>query len=257
MPPERPFIEEVRIPPGRLRIAFTTEPMLGRSVHPDCVQSVVDAAHLLESLGHDVVEDTFDIDRDSFNEAFLTVVSCELASDLDDAAIMLRRAVQRGDVEVSTWALALIGRSISGPEYSNAVRYLQRTSRRIGEFFERYQVHVTPVVAAPPFPHGALQPRMSERTAMAVLGALRVSRVMKAMGALHRAADTVFGWMSFTPVANATGQPAMSVPLSWTDAGLPIGVHFMGRYADEATLFRLAAELELAAPWREKRPAIT
>ena len=126
-----------------------------------------------------------------------------------------------------------------------------------GEFFERYQVHVTPVVAAPPFPHGALQPPRSERTAMAVLGALRASKVLKAMGALERAAGTVFDWMSFTPVANATGQPAMSVPLSWTDAGLPIGVHFMGRYADEATLFRLAAELELAAPWREKRPAIT
>ena len=87
-----------------------------------------------------------------------------------------------------------------------------------------------------------------------MLGALRASRVLKAMGALERAASTVFEWMSFTPIANATGQPAMSVPLSWNDAGLPIGVHFTGRYADEATLFRLAAELELAAPWREKKP---
>lgn len=253
-PPQRPFIEEVRTPPGRLRIAFTIEPMLGRTVHPDCEKAVIDAARLLESLGHDVVEDTFQVDRDSFNEAFLIVVSCELASDLDDAATMLRRAVKRGDVEVSTWALALIGRSISGPGYSNAVRYLQRTSRRIGEFFERYQVHVSPVVAAPPFPHGALQPPPSERTAMAALGALRASKFMKAIGALERAAATVFDWMSFTPVANATGQPAMSVPLSWNEAGLPIGVHFTGRYADEATLFRLAAELELASPWREKRP---
>ncbi len=255
-PPERPFIEEVRTPPGRLRIAFTIEPMLGQSVHPDCVKAVIDAARLLESLGHDVAEDTFEVDRDAFNEAFLTVVCCEMASELDDAPSILRRAVKRGDVEVSTWALALIGRSISGPDYSSAVRYLQRTSRHIAEFFERYQVHVTPVVAAPPFPHGALQPPPSERAAMTVLGALRASRVMKAMGALERAAGTVFDWMSFTPVANATGQPAMSVPLSWNDAGLPIGVHFVGRYADEATLFRLAAELELAAPWREKWPEL-
>ena len=78
--------------------------------------------------------------------------------------------------------------------------------------------------------------------------------VLKALGALERAAGTVFEWMSFTPIANATGQPAMSVPLSWNPDGLPIGVHFTGRYADEATLFRLAAELELAAPWRERRP---
>jgi len=255
-PPERPFIEEVKTPPGRLRIAFTIEPMLGRTVHADCVKSVIDAARLLESLGHDVVEDTFDIDRDAFNEAFLTVVACELAADLDDAAAMLRRAVRRDDVEVSTWALALIGRSISGPDYSTALRYLQRTSRRIGDFFERYQVLVSPVVARPPFPHGALQPPSSERNAMAVLGALGASRVMKAMGALERAASTVFDWIAFTPVANATGQPAMSVPLSWNEAGLPIGVHFTGRYADEATLFRLAAELEIAAPWREKKPEI-
>ena len=253
-PPSRPFLDEVRTPPGRLRIAFTTEPVLGRTVHPDCVKSVVDAAKLLESLGHDVVEETFEVDRDSFNQAFLTVVCVETAAELDVAANVLRRTVSRGDVEVSTWALSLIGRSISGPEYSNAVRHLQYVSRGIGEFFERYQVHVSPVVAAPPFPHGTLQPPPSERTAMTILGALGASRVMKAMGALERAAGTVFDWMSFTPIANATGQPAMSVPLSWNAAGLPVGVHFTGRYADEATLFRLAAELEIAAPWREKQP---
>lgn len=253
-PPVRPFLEEVRTPPGRLRIAFTTQPMLGHSVATDCVKAVTDAARLLESLGHDVVEDNFTIDRESFNQAFLTVVACELAAELDDAARLLKRAIHRGEVEVPTWALALIGRSIAAPDYSNAVRYLQRTGRRVGEFFERYEVHVSPVLAGPPFRHGALQPPASEIMAMRVLGALRASGVMRAMKALERAAGTVFEWMSFTPIANATGQPAMSVPLSWNEAGLPIGVHFTGRYADEATLFRLAAELELAAPWREKRP---
>jgi len=254
-PPDRPFLDEVRTPPGRLRIAFTVDPTLGLTIHPDCAKAVVDAATLLESLGHDVVEDTFEVDRESFNTAFLTVVSVETAAELDVAAKMLRHKISRNDVEVGTWALALIGHSVSGPEYSNAVRYLQQTGRQIGEFFERYPVHLSPVVAGPPFPHGALQPAASEKTAMSVLGALHASKVMKAMGALERAAGTVFEWMSFTPIANATGQPAMSVPLSWNEAGLPIGVHFTGRYADEATLFRLAAELEIAAPWREKRPS--
>jgi amidase len=253
-PPARPFIEEVRTPPGRLRVAFTVEPQLGLAIHPDCAKAVVDAARLLESLGHDVVEDTYDVDREAFNTAFLTVVCVETAAELDMAALMLKRKVRRTDVEAPTWALALIGKSISGPEYSNAVRYLQQASRHISKFFERYQVHVSSVLAGPPFPHGALQPPASEKTAMTILGALRASGVMKAMGALERAADTVFEWMSFTPIANATGQPAMSVPLSWNADGLPIGVHFTGRYADEATLFRLAAELEIASPWREKRP---
>ena len=254
-PPARPFLDEVRTPPGRLKIAFTTEPMLGRSVESDCVKAVHDAAKLLESLGHDVVEDTFDIDRDAFNKAFLTIVSVETAAELDMAARLLRRKVSRGDVEVATWALALIGRSISGPDYTNAVRHLHFVGRKVGSFFERYAVHVSPVVAGPPFRHGALQPPASEKTAMSILGTLRASKVMKAMGALERAAGTVFEWMAYTPIANATGQPAMSVPLSWNDAGLPIGVHFTGRYADEATLFRLAAELEIAAPWRERRPS--
>jgi amidase len=253
-PPPRPYLDEVKTPPGRLKIAFTTEPMLGKAVESDCVKAVIDAAKLLESLGHDVVEDSYDIDRTSFNRAFLTVVCVETAAELDVSAQMLRRKVRRVDVEAPTWALSLIGKSISGPEYSNAVRHLQLVGRKVGEFFQRYPVHVTPVLAGPPFPHGKLQPPPSEMTAMTVLGALRASKVMKAMGALERAAGTVFDWMAYTPIANATGQPAMSVPLSWNDAGLPIGVHFTARYADEATLFRLAAELEIAAPWREKRP---
>lgn len=252
-PPTRPFLEEVRTPPGRLRIAFTVDPMLGTSVHADCVRAVQDAARLLESLGHDVVEDTPRIDRQAFNRAFLTVIAAETAAELDDAAALLKRPVRRQDVELATWILGLIGRAISGPDYSNAVRYLQRSARTVGEFFERYAVLVTPVVAGPPFPHGALQPTAAERAQMSVLGALRASRVLKALGALEQAAEKVFDWMSYTPLANATGQPAMSVPLSWNAEGLPIGVHFQGRYADEATLFRLAAELELAAPWRERR----
>lgn len=254
-PPARPFLEEARTPPGRLRIAFTTDPQLGRSVHSDCVKAVSDAARLLESLGHDVVEDTYRVDREAFNTAFLTVVCVETAAELDTSARLLKRAVSRSDVEAPTWALSLIGRSISGPDYSNAVRYLHTTGRTVGEFFERYQVHLSPVLAAPPFPHGSLQPPASELLAMKVLGALRGSAVLRALGALERAAGTVFEWMSFTPIANATGQPAMSVPLSWNDKGLPIGVHFSARYADEAMLIRLAAELEIAAPWREKRPS--
>jgi hypothetical protein len=173
-----------------------------------------------------------EIDREAFNRSFLTVICCEIAAELDDAAKTLRRSVDFGDVETATWSLALIGRAITGPEYTGAVRYLQRLSRRIGEFFERYPVLVSPVTAGPPFRHGALQPPASERAAMAALGALHAARTLRALGALERAAGTVFEWLSFTPVANATGQPAMSVPLSW-NAGLPIGA-LPGPLADEA-----------------------
>jgi amidase len=254
VPPERPYLEECATPPGRLSIAFSTAPMLGTAVHPDCVRAVTESATLLERLGHEVTEATLPVDREVFNQAFLTVVFCELAAELDEAARLLRRRVARTDVEASTWAVSLLGRAISGPEYSRAVLALQRIARSTAGFFERYPVYVTPTVAGPPFLHGALQPPPHERPLLKALGVLRASRVIRAMGALQRAAGTIFEWMSYTPFANATGQPAMSVPLSWNADGLPIGVHCTGRYGDEATLFRLAAQLEQAAPWFRRRP---
>lgn len=252
--PRRPYLEECSAPPGRLRMAFSTGPMLGSSVHPDCKRAVVDAVHLLESLGHEVIEETLPVDREAFNRAFLTLVCCETAGELGEAERIRGRRVPRNEVEASTWAMALIGRSISGPEYVEAVRHLQRVGRAVAPFFERYAAYVTPVVAGPPFPHGALQPRPTERILLEMMGAFRAPGLMKAMGALERAAGTVFEWMSYTPLANATGQPAMSVPLAWNNDNLPIGVHFMGRYGDEATLFRLAGQLEQAAPWFTRRP---
>jgi amidase len=228
--------------------------MLGTTVHPDCVRAVTEAAHVLEQLGHQVSEETVPVDREAFNRAFLTVVFCELAAELDDAARLLGRAVLRHEVEAPTWAVALLGRAITAPEYSGAVRHLQRVARSTASFFERNPVYVTPTVAGPPFRHGALQPPAHERPLLKALGALRARRVLRAMGALERAAGTIFEWMSYTPFANATGQPAMSVPLHWNEDGLPIGVQFTGRYGDEATLFRLAGQLEQAVPWFARTP---
>jgi amidase len=255
-PPARPYLEEAGTPPPRLRIAFTTRSLFGRDVHEDCRRAVTDAARLLESLGHDVVEDAPSFDREQFNRAFLWLVCGELLADFRDAAALLGRSVTRADVEVPTWALALLGGLLSAADYASAVRYLQRAARVVGAFFETVDVLVTPTVAAPPFPIGALQPPLTEVVAMRALGAARAARVLRAFGGLDRAAHRVFEWMAFTQLANVTGQPAMSVPLSWNAAGLPIGVHFVGRYADEATLFRLAGQLEQAAPWKDRRPPL-
>ncbi len=255
-PPDRPFAQEVGAPPGRLRIAFTTHPFLGHNVHDDCKRAVADAVHMLQSLGHELVESAPVVSREEFNLAFLTLICGEVRAEFSDARVALGRPVHRSDVEAPTWALGLLGKQITSGDYASALRYLQRTGRRIGEFFERVHVLLTPTVATPPFRHGALQPPASELAIMKTLGAMHAGVVLRLMGALKRAADTIFDWIPWPPLANITGQPAMSLPLSWNADGLPIGVHFMGRYGDEATLLRLAAQLEAAVPWRDRHPPV-
>ena len=126
----------------------------------------------------------------------------------------------------------------------------------IAPFFDRYDVLLTPTVSRPPVPTGALQPLPAERLLLELLGGIGSGRLLRAAGVLERTADKVFDFIPWTPVINATGQPAMSVPLGWSREGLPLGLHFVGRYGDEATLYRLAAQLEVARPWANRWPAV-
>jgi amidase len=256
-PAEREFLQEVGRPPGRLRIAFTTDPMLGHEIHPDCKAAVADAVALLTSLGHEVHEDTPHIDREKFNRSFLTVVCGEVHADLMEAKALVGRAATVSDVEYTTWALNLLGGQLSAGEFVFAEHFLRRTGRHVGEFFERYDVLLTPTMGLPPYPIGSLQPPKHEQTALKVLGRLRAGRVLDLIGALDKSADKIFDAIPHTPLFNVTGQPAMSVPLYWNSQNLPIGVHFVGRYGAEATLFRLASQLEDARPWKDRRPPVS
>ncbi len=249
---ERPFAAELLREPGRLRIAFTDRPWLGGTVHPDCAGALRDTARFLDGLGHHVEEATPTFDGRAFARAFLAMITAELAGDIADAERELGRRAHRVDFEPATWALMLLGRAMPASQLLGAVRLLQRTAREIAPFFERYDVLLTPTLAAPPVRTGALQPTASERALLEVMGALHAGRALRAAGILERTADRVFEFIPWTPVINATGQPAMSVPLCWNAAGLPIGMHFVGRFGDEATLYRLAAQLERARPWMDR-----
>ncbi len=253
---ERPFTEELLREPGRLRIAFTDRPWLGGRVHPDCADALRDTARFLEGLGHHVEEATPAFDGRAFARAFLTMITAELAGDIGDAERLLGRRGRPGDFEPATWALILLGRALPASQFSQAVRLLQRTAREVAPFFERYDVLLTPTLAAPPVVTGALQPTGPERALLGIMGTLRAGRVLRAAGILERTADRVFEFIPWTPVINATGQPAMSIPLCWNPAGLPIGMHFVGRFGAEATLYRLAAQLERARPWMDRLPPL-
>jgi len=252
----RPLRGEVDTHPGRLRIAWTSTPFLGSEVHPDCERALADAVELLDSLGHELVPARPTIDGPAFARSFLTMMCAELNADVVDAEREMGRRLRRTDLEPATWLLTLVGRALRADELAVANRALDRQVRAIGGLFEEYDLLLTPTLAAPPFVIGALQPTVRERILIGILGRLGSGRLVRMANVLDELASKVFEWIPYTPVFNMTGQPAMSVPLWWNGAGLPIGVHLVGRYADEATLIRLGGQLERARPWADRRPPL-
>lgn len=255
-PPSRPFLDEVNTDPGRLRIAFTSKPFLGDVVHEDCLKGLEATVQLCKELGHEMVEAAPEVDGKAFARAFVTMLAGELRADIEEFETLLGRKARPGDFEAGTWVLALLGREITAADLSKAIRVLQRSARQIGRFFEEYDVLLTPTLASPPLTHGALQPTSVERFMMKALGKIKAGSLLNALGGVDTIAEKAFEFIPYTPLFNATGQPAMSVPLYWNEEGLPIGMHFVGRYGDEATLFRLAGQLERAKPWFDRKPSL-
>lgn len=253
-PPERPFAEEVGRDPGKLRIAWTTRPHLPGKVHPDCEAAVRDVAKLLAGLGHDVVEAGPEVDPHAFSKEFVTHVAVATAMELEACEEKLGRKATRLDVSVDTWLVALLGRTMSGLDLAHARRRLQARSRRILAFYDRFDVLLTPTLGRPPVAHAELRAKGAERTFQELVARGSLTSVMKLPGLVDKMAERVFEFIPFSPVANVTGQPSMSVPLFWNTAGLPVGTMFTARVGDEATLLRLAGQLEKARPWSSLRP---
>jgi len=250
--PERPYLEEVERDPGSLNIAFTTSSPLGTPVHPECVQAVKETARLLESLGHTLEEAHPEIDGKALARSYITMYFGEVAAEIEEMRILLGRKPKPRDVEAVTWTTGLLGHAFTAGEFVTAIREWGSAARAMGRFHKNYDLYLTPTLAHPPVKIGALQPTPFERRAMNVINTLGLARLLKASGIADKMAVTNLAKMPFTQLANLTGQPAMSVPLHWTSDGLPCGVHFMAPFGDEATLFRLAAQLEKARPWFDK-----
>ena len=257
-PPTRPFLEEVGAPPGRLRIALTKRPQVtsAAALHPDCAAAVDDTARLLAELGHHVEEADPDVDADAFARDFFTLVCVETAAFLARAQTVLGRRPRRGELESATAITALLGRQRSAVEAARARERLEAIARKTLTFFERYDLLLSPTLALPPPPLGALKPRGLEAFGQELLLGLHLGFLLRIPGVIDASVRRVFSFIPFSPLANVTGQPAMTVPLHWNDGGLPIGSQLVARFGDEATLFRVAAQLESARPWRDRRPPI-
>jgi amidase len=255
-PPERAYREEVRREPGRLRIGFSTTSPIGTAVHPENVKAVLQTAVLLQRLGHTLEEASPRLDGMELAKTYLIMLYAEVAADLDELSLLLGRPARPDDVETATWTLGLLGRSEVAVSVASARRLWGRAARAMGRFHERYDIYMTPTTAQPPALIGELKPTPYEIGALKAVARLKLGRLLRRSGIIGRLALRHLARTPFTQLANFTGQPAMSVPLHWTAQGLPCGVHFMGRIGDEATLFRLAAQLEKEKPWFQRRPAL-
>jgi amidase len=226
--PERPFLAETELEPGRLRIAVSTTPPIDVPVDPVCIAAVEDAAALLGGLGHDVVEATPPWTGDDLILDFIRIWQVGPATaGIDDLSLL----------EPINRMLAEQARETPSPEHAGAIMRLQRLTRQVVAFWDDVDVLLTPTLALPPVPIGWTFEETDGDPHLAF------------------ARQTLF--TPFTAVINVTGQPAMSVPLHWSDGGLPIGVQFIGKPFAEATLFRLAAQLEQARRWLDRRPPVS
>lgn len=231
--PARPFLKEVGADPGKLRIALIPGTPLNTPLDPECKTAALEAAKLCESLGHRIEEAKLPIDAAAMREAFTTVFVVSIARTIEDATQTFGRPVTEKDVEPVTWALVQMGRNTSSVAYSRAINACHQVGLAVARFQEKYDLILSPTLAKPPVPLGLLS--LSPEN-------------IQAYG------KDVNEFSPFTSLYNVTGQPSMSVPLHWTADGLPVGVMFSARFGDEATLLRVAAQLEKAKPWAARRP---
>jgi len=233
-PPARPFLAEVGADPGRLRIAFTTRAPGGQPVHPHCVEAARDAARLCDRLGHEVVERDLPEIAPRVGAAIGAVLDATVAWIVAYWIRRLGRTPLDGELEPATRVAWAAGREVTAAAYLLAVDDLRAFGRTVERALTEVDVWLTPTLGEPPPPLGEIVSTEADP-----------DRAGRRMGT----------FVSFAGiVANITGGPAMSVPLCWSPEGLPIGVHFLGRFGDEATLLRLASQLEAARPWADRWP---
>lgn len=230
-PPAQPYGATISSKPGRLRIGLLT-----KDLHADCAAAVEVAGKLLASLGH-TVEISHPAAMDEGLEVtsrFSTVVASWVASSLDGWSARTGHTVTEEGVEPTTWSLALLGRGLSSPEYIMALHWLHAYTRRMASWWASgFDVLVTPTLGAPPPRLGELAPTPEDPLA---------------------GTNKMLALIPFTPPFNITGQPAISLPLHWNTAGLPIGVQLVGAYGHEDLLLQVSAQLEQAQPWTQRRP---
>jgi len=234
-PIERPYLEEIKRKPGKLCIAFSKQDLEGRALHADCVAGIEATVKVLSDLGHEVVEGAPPVGPGEAASLFLPMWASYLAWNVDAEAERRSRPPKDEELQGLTWGFYEIGKTITASQFLDLRTKAQAMSRRVAQFMQTQDVWLTPTLATPPIKNGALD--LTERDVMT--------------GFMPMA-----DYLPFSTIQNLTGQPAISLPLHWSSEGLPVGMMFSARFGDEATLYRLAAQLEEAMPWKNRRPQL-
>jgi amidase len=232
--PQRPFAQEVGRDPGRLRIAFTDKSPYGDAIDPEIAAAVRDVATMLAGLGHHVEERAPPLATDPA-AVMSTIVAANTALNVRLAEARHGRVMTENDFEIATLAMAHSAQKATATDYVAAQLGAFQISRALATFFEGCDLFLCPTLCSPPLRIGELDTMSQD---------------------LSHIAPILRRYMPATAMFNMSGQPAMSVPLAWNAAGLPLGMMFAARFGDEATLFRLAAQLERERPWKDKLPPV-
>lgn len=230
-PPPDNYLEGIRRKPKKLRIAFATKKLDNRPLHPDCIAAVKAAAKLCAELGHEVEEASPDLDQAMLIPAFMALWGANLAAGIDFLGQLMGRAPTTEDFEGLTWGLYEAGKQVSASQYLIAKGMMAQATRSAAKFHQTYDVWLTATLGTPPVKLGTFD--MDERDP-------------------QKSFAPLIDYVPFTAMQNVTGQPAINLPLHWNKQGLPVGVQFVGRFGDELTLLKLAAEIEKAMPWGDR-----
>lgn len=232
------FSSAIQKPPARQKIAFSKLSFTGEPLHPDCLAAVEATAKLCADLGHHVEEAAPTIDLMPLMQAWTKVVACGTSLSVREKIKARGQSLEPDEVEAVTRGAIAYAETISGADYLASINTVHRFGREIAAFFDKYDLLLTPTLAEPPAKIGRFAPDNEDF-------------VDYRLGP-----NGILPYSPFTAVFNATGQPAMSVPLFWNADDLPVGLHVAGRFGEDETLMALAAELEQAQPWFDRRPTI-
>jgi amidase len=229
------YLQASKEKPKRLRIGVAKKKLDGRPPHPDCLAAVEHAAKLSADLGHIVEEASPDLDMATMLPSFMAIWCANLASVVDLIARLTGQTPSTDNLEGTTLGLYEAGKRVSASEYLQAKMMFNQVTRAVANFHKTYDLWLTATLGSPPLMLGTLD--IDERDP-------------------QKAFAPLIDYVAYTAIQNVTGQPAISLPLFWNDAGLPIGVHFVAPFGDELTLLQLATKLEQAQPWFGRYAAI-